>query len=225
MIPKHIADWAKRFVCGNTSEMVEKQTKALTESESNTMLIEAVQQVQNGLKPGRLGGRKFGHDEIANDKLPLVNEQGFFLRNDNNWKYFSADQESVVQLCLETSTVVIDHVDNLFYSERKPFLFPNRSILRITSGFYEGKSIWSAQKNANEGWRVTAGNESYVDYWDNVGGTESKIRMDFMLNKSDISEMTKTFLNDEPFPSRFDTVPNFFGFHPEITREYLGEDG
>lgn len=227
MIPKYIANWATRFVCGNTSEMVEKQIEALANSEVGAMLTEAVQQVQKGLKPDGFGGRNFGHSEIAEDKLPLVNEQGFFLRGDNAWMYISADQESVVQLCLEgsNSTVVIDHVDNLFYSDGKPFLFPSRSILRLTSGCYDEKIIWHAQKNATEGWRINTGDESYVDFWDNLGGTEGKIRKDFILNESDIREMTKAFLNEEPFPTRFESILNFFGFHPDIAREHLGENG
>ena len=224
MIPQNIADWAKRYVCGNTSETVEQQIKALLQSEANTMLVEAIQEVQQGMKAGGLGGRKFGHSKIANDELPLINERGFFLRGDNAWTYIPADYESTVQLCLKGSqgTVVIDHIDNLFYSDGEPFLFSNRSILKLTSGFYDEKTIWHAQKDRSESWRFVAGDEAYVEYWDNLGGTESKIRKDFILSGADISEMIRAFLSDEQFPTRFEAIPSFFGFHPEIAKEYLG---
>ena len=224
MIPSHISSWAMRFVCGNDSEVVQKHIELLTDSEEET-LIEAIQQVLDGMKPYGFGGRRFGHDKITEDKLPMINERGFFLRNNNSWSSFPADLEGVFQVDARLSTLTIDHVDNLFYSNGQPFLFPNRPFLRISSGFCNERTIWHAERSQLDAWTIKSANKSYVDYWDNVGGVDGKIREDFVLKESDIKEMIKAFLNEEPFAERFRSVPNFIGFHPELAMEYIDEFG
>ena len=224
MIPTHISNWAKRFVCGNDPETVQKHIGQLT-NPSDAMMLEAIQQVLDGLKPGGYGGYRFGHDRIAEARLPLVNERGFFLRYNNSWSDFAADFEGVFQMEDVASTFTIDHVDNLYYSEGQPFLFPNRPILQFCSGHFDNRNFWHARKSELDAWTIRSANKSYVDYWNNVGGFESTIREDFILQESDIEEMVKAFLNEEEFPERFETVPNFIGFHPELAKEYLAEFG
>ena len=66
---------------------------------------------------------------------------------------------------------------------------------------------------------------SYIDYWDGVAGVEAVIREDFILNESDIKELVKRFLDEEPFSNRFELAEGFFGFHHEMTKKYLDENG
>lgn len=229
MIPTQITEWAKRFVCGNELESVQRHIKLLAASgEHGAMLIEAIQQVLDGLKPDGFGGSKFGHDRISEARLPLVSRDGFFLRTTNTWTHIPANYEDVVQFVLADDrfqTVTIDHIDNLFYSNGTPYLFPNRSVLSVCKGWREEQAIWHAQSGRINAWTVRSAAKSYIDYWDHVGGVEGTIREDFILNESDIQELVKAFLNEESPPKRFKSTPAFIGFHPEIAMEYLEEFG
>ena len=132
MVSEQIRNWALRFVIANDAESVEKHIELLAESGNSQTLLAAIEQAVEIQDLGSLGGPYFGHTEIANDKLPLVNKDGFFLRNNNNWKWIPANYESVVQLVVNDDgfqSVVIDHVDNFFYSAGKPSMMPNRPVL------------------------------------------------------------------------------------------------
>ena len=98
MVSEQIRNWAQRFVFGNDSDFVQKHIKLLAESGNSQTLLAAIEQAVKILNRDILENRHFGHDNLANDKLPLVNEDGFFLRFNNGWKWVPADYESVIQL-------------------------------------------------------------------------------------------------------------------------------
>ena len=56
-------------------------------------------------------------------------------------------------------------------------------------------------------------------------GVEAVIGKDFILKEADIKELVKAFLDEEPFSNRFGLAEGFFGFHPEMTKKYLDENG
>lgn len=226
---KHIQNWALRFIIANDTDSIQKHIKLLAESGNSQTLLAAIELAVEIQNLGSLGGRHFGHTEIANDKLPLVNKDGFFLRGDNGWKWLPADCETVIQLVVNDDSfqsVVIDHVDNFFYSAGKPSLVPNRPVLAIARGVREddGQNIWRVRNGPTYGWTIPSAGRSYIDYLDCVPGDEAVIREDFILNEADIKELIKSFLAEEPFPKRFEFVENFFGFHPDMAKEHSAEE-
>lgn len=230
MVSEQIRNWALRFVIANDTDSVQKHIKLLAESGNSQTLLAAIEQAVGIKSLGSLGGLYFGHTEIAIDKLPLVNKNGFFLHGHNRWEWVPADYESVIQLVINDvsfQVVVIDHVDNFFYSVEKPILVPNRPVLEIARGVGqdEGQYIWHVKNGQGKGWTIPSAGRSYIDYWDGVAGVEAVIREDFILNESDIKELVKSFLDEEPFPNRFELVENFFGFHPDMAKEHLDENG
>ena len=229
MVSEQIRNWALRFVIANDTDSVQKHIKLLAESGNSQTLLAAIEQAVAIQNLASLSGPYFGHTEIAKDKLPLVNKAGFFLRGHNGWKWVPADYESVIQLVINDvnfQVVAIDHVDNFFYSVGKPLLVPNRPVLEIARGVSqeEGQYIWHVKNGQGKGWTIPSAGRSYIDYWDGVAGVEAVIREDFILNESDIKELVKAFLDEEPFSNRFELVETFFGFHPDMAKEYLGEN-
>lgn len=225
MVQKHIDEWAKRFVCGNSSASVLQHLERLADAgRKDSQMGVAIRNAFDG--DGK--GRPFGHDSIVEDGLPFVNDSGFFIRSDNAWTNLDAEFEGVVKYILESQdfqSATIDHIDNLYYSAGKPILYYNHPYLRLCKGWIGDQPIWYAQCGTNEAWTIRNAQKSYVDYFDTVGGTEGKIRQDFVMSPSDIETIVKAFLGGEEIAGIYRQELNFLGFHPDLAEEYLAEFG
>ncbi len=225
MVPRHIDEWAKRFVCGNNSASIQQHLEKLANSgRKGSIMAVAIRNILDG----EGAGRSFGHDAIGEDDLPIVNDKGFFIRGDSGWRRLDAEFESVVRYVLENrdfQCVIIDHVNNLYYASGKPILYSTHPYLRLCKGWIGNQAIWHAQCGPNEAWIIAGAQKSYVDYFDTVGGTEGKIRQDFVLSPSDIQAIVKAFLGDEEIADIYKRELLFLGFHPDLAEEYLSEFG
>ena len=124
--------------------------------------------------------------------------------------------------------LIVDHVDNLNYSDGKVHLLPARSTLCIQSGNVgdNQQTIWRAETGGSAITHPFESEPSYVDYFDCVGGCEGKLRQDFILNQSDVDEIVKAFMSGEPVPDRFkSSVPPFCGYHPDLAAEHAAAFG
>jgi hypothetical protein len=232
-IPIHLRCWANRFVCNNSSGHVAKLIELYSDKDDRSLQVGALKCAVDMLKAApQSGAGGFGHDRI-NDTLPLVNESGFFVRDNGCWlDCVKPDVDSVTNYLSEptSQSLILDHVDNLNYAGEIIQLLPARPTLSVTLGNLneskQDQTIWRAETNSGAITHPFESEPSYLNYFDWVGRSEGVIREDFVLNRKDISELVKAFFDDVPVPDRFkSSVPPFCGYHPDLAAEHAAAFG
>ena len=133
-LPIQLVCWANRFVVNNKFEHVEHMIELYTDKNDRPLQLEALKRALTSIRSASANG--FGHDRIG-ETLPRINEDGFFLRTTGVWlDNIKPDMVGITEyLQLDTfQMLIVDHVDNLNYSDGKIHLLPARSTLSNSIG-------------------------------------------------------------------------------------------